>query len=211
MKSKYLYIKLSLITALLIVVFLWGIIFLIPSNRFVYNANNKVKELKRKVLKYKRDKSKFEKTNAFEMKIMQDLTGKFEKRFYEVKSKEDMIKFYRKLYSHIQHYEKKAGDRIENLQITTETDDNKLSGRYRNMNEEEQDKTGEFLSARISGVKTIKMNLKFNGKLKDALNFINHITWSDLFILISKLEVTEKYKLSLKVYYIDKRVETNEQ
>jgi len=210
-KNKYLIIKLSLITSLLVLVFLWGILFFIPSNKFIYNANNKIKELKQKILKYNRDKEKFEISDALENKMMQSLNLEFKNKFYTVKSKENMIKFYRKVYDHIQFYEKKVGDEIEGLEITTESYDNKLSGRYRNTNDTEKDKVYEHLLSVIPGLKKIKINLKFNAELKDALNFINHITWSELFISISKLEITEKYKLSLTVYYIDERTANNEQ
>ena len=107
MKNKYLYIKVSIIATIFFSILLWGLLYFLPTNKYIYNSNKKIKELKRIVAKYKRDKSKFHRTNIFEIKLMESMFKSFNDKFYIVKSKEDMINFYRKIYDHIQYYEKR--------------------------------------------------------------------------------------------------------
>ncbi len=54
------------------------------------------------------------------------------------------------------------------------------------------------------------INLSFNGDIKDVSNFINHITWSSLFVSIRELEVSKNFKLALSVYFVNNRKKTDE-
>ncbi len=210
MINKYLYIKVSIISAILLSIILWGLLYFFPTNRYIYNSNKKIKELKRIVAKYKRDKSKFHRTNIFEIKLMENMIKRFNDKFYIVNNKENMIHFYRKIYDHIQYYEKQKGDKIIDLQITTETGNDISRGQYRNTTDIKKNKSNGLLSQLIPKLEEKLIKLSFNGELKDVLNFINHITWGDLFISIKGLEVSTNFKLTIKVYYINDRTKNNE-
>jgi hypothetical protein len=205
MKNKYFYIKLSIIASLIIIVVLWILLLLIPTNKYIYNANIKIKELKRKIVKYKNDKDKFEKTNLAEQRLMKGLSNKFFNKFYIVKNQESLIKFYRNIYDHVQYYEKKVGDRIADLQITNEVSNNRFAGNYRNTYGNKDNKTNNPLVQLIPNLKNKTINISFNGELKDTLNFINHITWCNNYVSIKELKITDRFKLALKIFYIDKR------
>ncbi len=210
MKNKYLYIKISFISTIVLSIIFWIFFFFIPTNTYIYNSNTKIKELKRIVSKYKKDKSKFNKSDIIEANIIKHLTKQFNNKFYIVKTKEDMIMFFRKIYSHIQFYEKKKDDKIIDLQITTETE-KKLSGRYRQAAKDDNKKADTLLLKLIPKLESKTITLTFNGNIKDVLNFTNHITWSDQFISIKELDISKKFKLILNAYYINDRVIKNEQ
>ena len=61
MKNKYLYIKSSIIIAILFSVIGWTVFYFLPTNKYIYNSNNRIKELKRKIGKYKKRKIYFTK------------------------------------------------------------------------------------------------------------------------------------------------------
>ncbi len=210
MKNKYLYVKISFISIIILSIIFWVLFFFIPTNTYIYNSNTKIKELKRVVSKYKRDKNKFNKSDIIEDKMMKHLSKQFNNKFYIVKSKEDMIIFFRKIYSHIQFYEKKKDDKIIGLQITTETE-KKLSGRYRQATEDDNKKPNTLLLKLIPKLESKTITLTFNGNIKDVLNFTNRITWSNQFISIKELDISKKFKLVLNAYYINDRVKKNEQ
>ena len=210
MKNKYLYIKISFISIIVLSIIFCILFFFIPTNTYIYNSNTKIKELKRIVSKYKRDKDNFSNSDVIEENMMKHLSKQFNNKLYIVKSKEDMIKFFRKIYSHIQFYEKKKDDKIIDLQITTETE-KKLSGRYRQAAKDDNKKADTLLLKLIPKLESKTITLTFNGNIKDVLNFTNHITWSDQFISIKELDISEKFKLILNAYYINDRVIKNEQ
>ena len=66
------------------------------------------------------------------------------------------------------------------------------------------------LYALVKGIKFHSVILSFTGELKNAMNFINHIPWSDYYlgedkVLIAAGDFFPYYILLLKIYYIDKR------
>ncbi|MCP5049489.1 MAG: hypothetical protein GY940_20125 [bacterium] len=66
------------------------------------------------------------------------------------------------------------------------------------------------LSRLLQGIKTHTLWLSFTGELPNAMNFVNHIPWSNYYlsedkIIISTGDVLPYYILSLKVWYIDSK------
>ncbi len=202
MKNRYFYLKIFAAVALVAIIVLWVLLFFLPTNRYVYNANKEIKEMKRKIAKYRREKVRFQHANIFEDRSLRDIDQRFRNRFYTVSSKEDMIRLFRKVYDHIQYYEQRAGDQINELQITTEEERKTPQSAYMKAAERKQ-KMENPLYQVIPGLNAKTVNLSFNGKIQDSLNFINHITWSHQFIDIKELEITKNYKMTIRIYYID--------
>jgi hypothetical protein len=74
-------------------------------------------------------------------------------------------------------------------------------------------KTNSGLSSLVKDVKYQTITLSFSGELKNALNFINHIPWSEYYmsedkILVSSGELLPYYIVFLKIYFIDHQGET---
>lgn len=64
----------------------------------------------------------------------------------------------------------------------------------------------------LPGVKHHTVWLSFTGEIKNAVNFINHIPWSNYYLKQDRIMVTEGdfypyYLVSVRVYYIDRRPE----
>lgn len=201
--NRYFYIKISMIATIFLMIILWILLFFLPTNKYIYNSNKTIKELKRKIQKYRRDKARFQSTNFIETKLMIDLQNKFENRFYKIQNKESRLNFYRQFYDHIQYYQTYNNSNIIDMQIITETNNPLSQNRYRATGPVKNKKYNNLLFQIIPKLEEQTIKLSFNGNLKDALNFINRVTWSKQYLEIKELEISSNYKLALNIYYIN--------
>lgn len=68
------------------------------------------------------------------------------------------------------------------------------------------------LASLLPGIKHNTIWLSFTADLRNAVNFINHIPWSNYYLKQDRIMVTEGdvypyYLVSLRIYYIDQRAE----
>ena len=91
---------------------------------------------------------------------------------------------------------------------------NDRNRRYlRNQNTSQTMQSG--ISSLVKGVKYHTIWISFSGELKNALDFINHLPWSDDYIredkiIVSKSDFLPYYIVSLKIYYIDLRTSSGD-
>jgi hypothetical protein len=111
-----------------------------------------------------------------------------------VRTREDFITISTKISNYIQKLAEKDG--ILNLVLKSD--------------EGQKGVLGKGFSGRLKNVKSHTITLSFTGKIKNAVNFINHIPWSDYYlsedrILVSAGDIFPYYIVFLRIYYIDLR------
>jgi hypothetical protein len=150
-----------------------------------------------KILDFTRMESDFsfpdERERNYFARTNRELSGKIP----EVRSREDFITLNTKISNYIQKLAGKDG--ILNLVIKPD--------------EEQKGAPVKGFSLRFNNVKSLTITLSFTGKIKNAVNFINHIPWSDYYlsedrILISAGDILPYYIVVLKIYYIDLQEQT---
>jgi len=197
MRRKNLFIKLAGILSLIFLISIYILLYFIPTLKSINRYKRQLKDMNLKILDFTRMDSDFsfsdERERNYFARINRELSGKIP----EVRSKEDFIALNTRISNYIQ---KLAGeDGILNLVIKPD--------------EEQKGAPVKGFSLRINNVKSLTITLSFTGKIKNAVNFINHIPWSDYYlsedrILISAGDILPYYIVVLKIYYIDLQEQT---
>jgi len=145
-----------------------------------------------KISDFARMKSDFsfssEQERSYFAQTNRELSGKIP----EVRTPGDFIALSTKISNYIQNLARKDG--ILNLVIKPD--------------ERQKGAPIKGLSARFKNVKSHNMTLSFTGKIKNAVNFINHIPWSDYYLSEDRISVSAGaifpyYVVFLRVYYVD--------
>lgn len=192
MKRKNLLIKIIGILSLFFLIILYVLLYLFPALKSINQYKRQLKDMDLKISDFARMESDFsfsnERERSYFARIDQELSGKVP----EIKTREDFIALSTKISNYIQKLARKDGI----LNLVMKPDEGKKGTQAKG------------ISARFKNVKFHTMTLSFTGKVKNAVNFINHIPWSDYYlsedrILISVGNIFPYYVVFLRVYYID--------
>jgi hypothetical protein len=145
-----------------------------------------------KILDFTRMESDFSFSNEWERSYFEQTNRELMKKIPEVRSQEDFITLFTKISNYIQKLAEKDG--IFNLKIKSD--------------EGQKEAPGKGFSPRLKNVKSHIITLSFTGKIKNAVNFINHLPWSDYYlsedrVLVSAGDNFPYYMVLLRIYYVD--------
>lgn len=234
MRRKYLFIKIAGIVSLIVLITIYFLLYFIPSLKSINRYKRQLKDMNLKISDFARMESGFSFSNERERSYFAQTDRELLGKIPEVRTREDFITISTKISNYIQKRAEKDG--ILNLVMksgsqelsmkagTLSTDkkplDDLLSFTAERLTQlrEEQERVsegqkgalGKGPSAWLKNVKSHTITLSFTSEIKNAVNFINHIPWSDYYlsedrILVSTGDIFPYYIVFLRIYYIDLR------
>ena len=197
MRRKNLLIKIAWILSLIFLVIIYVLLYFIPALKSINRDKRRLKDMNIKIMDFTRMESDFSFSDERERNYFARTTRELSDKIPEVKNREDFITLKTKISHNIQKLAGKDG--ILNLVLKP--------------GEEQKAAPAKEFSLRFNNVKSFTITISFTGKIKNAVNFINHIPWSDYYlsedrILISAGDIFPDYSVVLKVYYIDLQEQT---
>ncbi|UCH94342.1 MAG: hypothetical protein JSV88_29300 [Candidatus Aminicenantes bacterium] len=187
-RGKHFLIKVSGIVFLIVLVVVYFLLYFIPTVKSINRCKRQLKDLNLKISDFVKAENTFsfsdEQEKNYFVQAEQELKGKIP----AVKSQEDSIALFTKICNDIQKLADKDG--VSNLVLKSGSQD--LSP----------------LASLVENIKYHTLTLSFTGELKNAMNFINHIPWSDYYLMEDKIfvctgDILPYYIVLLRVYYID--------
>jgi hypothetical protein len=197
MRHKNLFMKIAGILSLIFLVIIYVLLYFIPTLKSINRYKRQLKDMNLKILDFSRMESDFSFSDEGERNYFARTNRELSGKIPEVRSREDFITLNTKISNYIQKLAEKDG--ILNL--------------VKKPDEEQKGAPVKGFSLRLNNVKSLTITLNFTGKIKNAVNFINHIPWSDSYlsedrILISAGDILPYYIVVLKIYYIDLQEQT---
>ena len=197
MRRKYLFIKIAGIVSLIVLIIIYFLLYFIPSLKSINRYKRQLKDMNLKISDFVRIERAFSFSNERERSYFTQTDREFLGKIPEVRTREDFITISTKISNYIQKLAEKDG--ILNLVMKSD--------------EGQKGAVGKGPSARLKNGKSHTITLSFTGKIKNAVNFINHIPWSDYYlsedrILVSTGDIFPYYIVFLRIYYIDLREQT---
>jgi hypothetical protein len=194
MRRKNLFIKIAGILSFIVLIIIYFLLYLFPALKSINRYKRQLKDMNLKILDFTRMESDFSFSDERERSYFARTDGELLGKIPEVRTREDFITLFTKISNYIQKLAEKDG--ILNLVLKPD--------------EEQKGVLGKGFSARLKNVKSHTITLSFTAKIKTAVNFINHIPWSDYYlsedrILVSAGDIFPYYIVFLRIYYIDLR------
>ena len=192
MIRKNLFIKIAGILSLIVLIIIYILLYLIPSLMAINRYKRQLKDMNLKISDFASMESDFsfpdERERSYFARADRELSGKIP----GVRSREDFIALLTKISNDIQKLAEKDGI----LSLVMKPAENQKSA------------PGKGFPGRFKNVKSHAITLSFTGKIKNALDFINHLPWSDYYLSEEKISVSAGdlfpyYIVFLRVYYID--------
>jgi hypothetical protein len=197
MKRKNLIIKIAGILSLIFLIIIYVLLYLFPALKSINQYKRQLKDMNLKISDFAKMESDFsfsdERERSYFARTDRELSGKIP----EVKTREDFIALITKISNYIQNLAERDG--ILNLGMKPDEGQNRAPGKG--------------FPGRFKNVKSHTITLSFTGKIKNAVNFINHIPWSDYYlsedrILVSAGDIFPYYIVFFRIYYIDLQEKT---
>lgn len=238
-KGKYILIKIMGIVGLMMVVVLYFIIYFLPTLKDINRYRRELKDKNLKITDYVKMENKFKFSTQQERGFFKQADAALKSRIPRIRSREEFIALFTLISNDIQNQAQKDGiynlvltSESKDLKINAsslssdkKTLDDLLSfttQRLTRLRKEEEMAAsripynqkpaapGSGLAALVPGVNFHTVSLSFTGDLKSALNFVNHITWSNYYlsqdkILISRGASNPFFIVFVRIYYIDLR------
>jgi hypothetical protein len=237
MRRKYLFIKIAGFLSLIILLFTYFLLYFIPALKSINRYKRRLKDMNLKISDFVRMESAFSFSNEQERSYIERTDQELRGKIPEVRTREDYITLFTKISNYIQTLAEKDGiltlvmkSDSQELSINTGTfstnkstldDLSNFTGRRLIRLLEEQNRVsegqkgvmGKRFSARLKNAKSHTITLSFTGEIKNAVNFINHIPWSDYYLSEDRILVSAGYNFPyyivfLKIYYIELREQT---
>jgi hypothetical protein len=192
MRRKNLLIKIAGILSLFFLIIIYVLLYLFPALKSINQYKRQLKDMNLKISDFATMESDFsfsdERERSYFARTDRELSGKIA----EVKTREDFIA----LITTISNYIKNLAEKDGILKLVMKPD------------ESQKGAPAKGFSGRLKNVKSHTITLSFTGKIKNAVNFINHIPWIDYYlsedrILVSAGDIFPFYIVFLMVYYID--------
>jgi hypothetical protein len=192
MSRKNLFIKIAGILSLIGLIIIYFLLYLFPSLKSISRYKRQLTDTNLKITDFVRMESDFsfshEQDRSYFAQADRELLGKIP----GVRTREDFIALFTKISNYIQKRAEKDG--IQNLVMKPD--------------EAQPGAIGKGFSPRLKNVKSHTLTLSFTGKIKNAVDFINHLPWSDYYIsedriLVSAGDLFPYYIVFLKIYYFD--------
>lgn len=246
MKNKYTLIKIFGIASLIFVIFAYFLFYFIPTIEAINLHKRQLKDMNYKIENFLSMEKEFSFTNQREQAILKEADEALRNRVPEIKSKEDFIALFTRVFDYIKQLARKDG--IYNLVLTSNSEELELNATTLSSDKRSLDQLLNFATVRLNKIRSERDNLKrrsgpmvpsgqpvlpttppllegmthqtvfltFSGNVRSAMNFINHIPWSEYYlrpdtISISVSETAPYYMVYLNVYYIDLRAKNVKQ
>jgi hypothetical protein len=226
MRRKYFFSKIVAAVVLIMVVVVYFFFYFIPSLEAINRYKRQVKDMKLKIADFKKASSSFsfpdQRERHYFLRLERELTAKIP----EVANRDDFIRLFTGISAYIRELAQRDG--IYNLVIepgsmelkfdpgTLFTDKQVLDdllriaaprlNRIPTLGSPHRGMDND-LSALVKGIQYHTVALIFTGELKNAVNFINHLSWGPYYLVEDKILVNAGdkfpyYIVFLKTYYI---------
>jgi hypothetical protein len=197
MRRQNLLFNLAGILSLIFLIIIYVLLYFIPALKSINRHKRQLKDLNLKILDFTRMESDFSLSNEEERRYFAQTDRELLEKIPEVRTREDFITLFANISAYIQKCAQKDG--ILNLVMKPD--------------ESQTGAPAKGFFARLKTVKSDTITLSFTGEIKNALNFINHLPWSDYYlsedrILVSAGDIFPNYMVFLRIYYIDLREQT---
>jgi hypothetical protein len=194
MNHKNLFIKIAGILSLIVLIIIYILLYLIPSLKAINLYKRQLKDMDLKISDFARMDSDFSFSNEREKSYFAQADRELLGKIPGVRTREDFNALFTKISNYIQKLSQEDG--ILNLVMKPD--------------EEQPGAIGKGFSPRLKNVKSHTLTLSFTGKIKNAVNFINHLPWSDYYLSEDRISVSAGdpfpyYIVFLRIYYIDWR------
>lgn len=228
MKNKYFFIKVFGIAFLILIIFAYFLFYFIPSVEGINRYKRDVRDMNFKIKNFLEMEKEFSFTNEREQGLFTAVDEDLKARIPEIKSREELIGLFTEVFDYIKH--RARSDGIDNLVLTSNSKELELNATSLYTDKASWTQLLNFANARLTevrertaGVKTTPPSppllpgmshqtvfVSFSGPNRKALDFINHLPWSDRYlrpdnILVSAGDIAPYYMVFLNVYYIDLR------
>lgn len=241
MKGKYILIKILGIAGLLLVVLIYFLAYFIPALKDINRYRRELKDMNLKITDYVKMESSFSFSTEQERLFFQQAQEVLKSKIPEIRSREEFIALFTRISNQLQDQAQKDGvfnlmltSESKDLRINAsslssdkQSLDDLLSFTTVRLNRLRKDQEmaltrqfesqrgpvpGSGLATMIPGTSYHIVSLSFTGNLKSALNFINHLSWSNYYISAEKIlidsgTVYPYFIVFLRIYYIDLRAQ----
>lgn len=239
MKNKYVFIKIFGIAFLIFLIFLYLVIYFVPSIENINRRKRDLKDMNFKIKNFLEMEKEFSHSNQREQAFFNRLDEELGARVPEVRSKEDFIALFTRVLDFIKN--RARADGISTLVFTSDSRELQLNATTLFTDKRSLKQLLNFATVRLTDIKSKlaaarsraapapgkpvpslanldhqTVYLTFSGDLPNAMNFINHIPWSDYYlrpdhIMVSAGGMATYYFVFLRVYFIDLRPKDVEQ
>lgn len=237
MRRKYLFIKIAGFLSLIVLIITYFLLYFIPALKSINRYKRQLKDMNLKISDFVRMENAFSFSNEQESSYIEQTDQELIGKIPQVRTREDYFTLFTKIFNYIQTLAETDG--ILNLVMKSDSQElsmnagtlstnkktiddlSSFTGRRLTRLLEEQSRVskeqkgvqGNGFSARFKNAKSQTITLSFTGELKKAVNFINHIPWSDYYlseerILVSTGDNFPYYIVFLRIYYIELRKQT---
>jgi hypothetical protein len=237
MKNKYFLIKVAGIAFLILLVIIYFLLYFVPTIKEISFQKRQLKDMNLKITDFVKMENIFSFSNSRERNLFQQSQDELKKKIPEIRHREDYIALFTRVSDYIQQLAKK--DSIFNLVFTSDSQEmqvetGSLATSKKNLDDLlsfsaqrlDSIKKQQLLEDKSSGtaigglaelVKGLKYHtvwITFTGELPSAMNFVNHIPRCDYFLSEDKILIASGtglpyYIVSLKIFYVDLRGETD--
>ncbi len=192
MRLKNLFTKIAGILSLIVFIIIYVLVYLFPALKSINRHKRQLKDMNLKILDFTRMESDFSFSNEQERSYFARTDRELLEKIPGVRTREDFVT----VSTTISNYIKKLADKDGILNLVIKS------------HEEQKGAVEKRFSARFKNVKAHTITLSFTGKIKNGVNFINHLPWSDYYlseerILVSAGDTFPYYIVLLKIFYID--------
>jgi len=157
MTKKSILIKLFWIFFLIFTIFLYLLFYFVPSIEGINRQKRELNDMNLKIENFLDMQKTFSFSDEKEIKFLKATDKELRNRIPEVRGKGDIISLLTRVTDNVKKRARKDG--VVNLRVTDNRDSRDVSG--------------------VSGGTGVRVYLSFSGPLKNVVNFINHLSWSD--------------------------------
>jgi len=217
MKKKKIFIRIFGIFFLIFFVFAYVLFYFVPAVEKINRQKRELKDIKLKTENFLDIETEISFSDERERAIFKGADEALRSKIPEIKNKEDFIALFGRVFDYL----KKRGraDGIFNLGMTFDSRELELNATPLLTDKRSLEQLLNSALVRLappsSGLLLKDLNhqrifFRFSGNLRSALNFINHIPWSDDYlrpdnITVYSGKVSPGYLVFLNVYFIDLR------
>lgn len=228
MKNKYLLIKIFGFAFLIFIIFAYFLFYFIPSVENINRHKRELRDMNFKINNFLEMEKEFSFTNEREQAVFNAVEDDLKSRIPAIKSREELIGLFTEVFDYIK--QRARADGINNLVLTSNSKELELNATSLYTDKASWKQLLNFANARLTEVReraaavktssTVKplipgisyqtVFVSFSGSIRHAMDFINHLPWSDRYlrpdnILVSAGDIAPYYMVFLNVYFIDLR------
>lgn len=235
MKLKRFLIRVLGILGIILIIILYLILYLSPTLKTINRLKRDIKLADAEVGDFLQDKEKFEFLNEREWRYIRKEQKLLKKKFPPIQNKIDLVRLSSKISGFIKNRASK--DSIRNLLIASDSGgagsggdhlstsreiksalQRYFSTRMKEMGQREEgdlssrqsEHRPDFSHSPFGNLNFKRVIVAFSADLKDALNFINHLTWGEVHIQQDKLYISRQdswscWMVSLKIFFLEQR------